>query len=104
MKTAKLHLEGLIMAIASINHVRKGVLTIEEIDDALLKAQANMVDAGRADELTDADRDAINFPLRMLQITNQCAPEADVPTFAEVARMVGEMKPSQKPANQLDAT
>lgn len=94
------------MALASINHVlvRKGVLTIEEIDDALLKAQANMVDAGRADELTDADRDAINFPLRMLQITNQCAPEADVPTFAEVARMVGEMKPSQKPANQLDAT
>ena len=99
MNTATLQLEGLVMAIASINHVlvRKGVLTVEEIDRALMKAQANMVDVSRADELTNADRDAINFPLRMLQLTNQCAPEADVPTFAEVARMVGGMKPPQEP-------
>lgn len=97
MNTANLQLEGLIMAVASINHVlvRKGVLTTEEIDGALVKAQANMVDRSRAAELTNAGRDAVNFPIRMLQVTNQCAPEADVPTFADVARMVGEMKPSQ---------
>jgi hypothetical protein len=95
MNVANLQLEGLIMAIASINHVlvRKGVLSVEEIDRALRKAQENMVDETRAEELSPANRDAINFPLRALQVTNQCPPEADVPTFAEVARMVGEMKP-----------
>lgn len=95
MNVANLQLEGLIMAIASINHVlvRKGVLTVEEIDKALEKAQANMVDVSRLHELSNANRDSINFPLRMLQVTNQCPPEVDVPTFAEVARMVGAMKP-----------
>ena len=42
MNVANLQLEGLIMAIASINQVlvRKGILTAEEIDTALLQAQA----------------------------------------------------------------
>ncbi|MCO6052287.1 hypothetical protein NGM99_21085 [Mesorhizobium sp. RP14(2022)] len=97
MNTANLQLEGLIMAIASINHVlvRKGLVSVEEIDVALLKAQANMADASRNDELSGADHDSINLPLRMLQLANQCAPEADVPTFSEMSRMVDEMKPSQ---------
>jgi hypothetical protein len=103
MNFANLQLEGLIMAIASINHVlvRKGVLTVEEINQALEKAQANMVDVSRP-ELSNANRDSINFPLRMLQVTNQCPPEVDVPTFAEVARIVGAMKPHHAEA-YLDA-
>lgn len=103
MNTANLQLEGLIMAIAAINHtlVRKGILSVEEIDAALTKAQANMVDATRVAELSNANRDAINFPLRMLQLTNQCAPEADVPTFVEMARMVHDMKPGHPEAEQV---
>ena len=43
MNVANLQLEGLLMAIASINHllVRKGVLSVEEIDKALRKAEAS---------------------------------------------------------------
>ena len=95
MNVANLQLEGLLMAVAAINHVlvRKGILTVEEIDIALKKAQANMIDDARVDDLSTSNRDAINFPIRALQITNQCAPEADVPSFAELARLVGAMKP-----------
>lgn len=98
VNTANLQLEGLIMAMAAINHtlVRKGLLTVEEVDTALVKAQENMVDASRDAELTGANKDSINFPLRMLQLTNQCAPEADIPTFGELARMVSEMKPEHE--------
>jgi hypothetical protein len=95
MNVANLQLEGLLMAVTSINHllVRKGVLTVGEIDGALAKAQSNMTSEERAQELSSANRDATNFPLRLLQITNHCAPEADLPPFSHLARMVGELKP-----------
>jgi len=95
MNVANLQLEGLLMAIASINHVlvRKGVLTVEEIDTALLKAQSNMTSEERSEELSLASRDAINFPLRVLHLCNQCPPEADLPQFSEIARLVADMKP-----------
>jgi hypothetical protein len=95
MNVANLQLEGLIMAIASINQVlvRRGILTAEEIDTALRQAQATMVDERRADELSHSNRDSINFPLRALQVVNRCPPETGMPSFAAVARMVGEMKP-----------
>ena len=95
MNVANLQLEGLLMAVASINHllVRKGVLTVGEIDVALAKAQANMTSEDRAKELSSAHRDATNFPIRLLQLTNHCAPGAELPSFSDLARMVGEMKP-----------
>jgi hypothetical protein len=96
MNVASLQLEGLIMAVASINQVlvRKRLLTMEEVDRALRKVEAAMIDDSRLEELSPAHRDAVNFPLRALQITNNCPPEADIPSFADVARMVGEMKPA----------
>jgi hypothetical protein len=95
MNVANLQLEGLLMAVAAINHVlvRKGVLTVGEIDVALAKAQSNMTSERRSEELSSSHRDAVNFPLRLLQITNHCAPEADLPPFSDLARMVGELKP-----------
>lgn len=95
MNVANLQIEGLLMAVAAINHllVRKGLLTVGEIDTALAKAQANMTSEERAQELSSSNRDAINFPIRLLQVTNHCAPEADLPTFSELARIVGEIKP-----------
>ena len=95
MNVANLQLEGLMMAIASINHtlVRKGVLSVAEIDTALLKAQSNMTGEDRSSELSLSSRDAINFPLRVLQVCNQCNPEADLPMFSEITRLVAGLKP-----------
>lgn len=95
MNVANLQLEGLIMAVASINHVlvRKGVLTIGDVDTALLKAQSNMTGEYRSSELSLSSRDAINFPLRILQVCNQCPPEADLPMFSDITRLVAGMKP-----------
>ena len=94
MNVANLQVEGLLMAIASINHVlvRKGLLSIEEIDTALRKAEASSTGEERSEELSPANRDAVNFPIRLLQLANQCQPEADVPPFSELARMVGQIK------------
>jgi hypothetical protein len=95
MNVANLQLEGLMMAIASINHtlVRKGVLSVAEIDTALLKAQSNMTGEDRSSGLSLSSRDAINFPLRVLQVCNQCNPEADLPMFSEITRLVAGLKP-----------
>jgi hypothetical protein len=94
MNVANLQLEGLLMAIASINHVlvRKGVLSIEEIDTALRKAEASCTGEERSEEMSPANRDAVNFPIRLLQLANQCQPEADIPSFSELARMIGQVK------------
>ena len=94
MNVANLQLEGLLMAIASINHVlvRKGVLTTEEIDIALRRAEASETAEERSDGMSSSNRDAINFPIRLLELANRCQPEADIPSFSALARMVGQMK------------
>ncbi|CAI2933739.1 hypothetical protein WHT83_20985 [Aminobacter sp. P9b] len=94
MNVANLQLEGLIMAIAAINHVlvRKGVLTVEEIDIALRKAEASETAEDRSEGMSSSNRDAINFPIRVLELANQCQPEADIPSFSKLARMIGQMK------------
>ncbi|AWC23087.1 hypothetical protein CO731_02555 [Aminobacter sp. MSH1] len=94
MNVANLQLEGLIMAIAAINHVlvRKGVLTVEEIDIALRKAEASETAEDRSEGMSSSNRDAINFPIRVLELANQCQPEADTPSFSKLARMIGQMK------------
>jgi hypothetical protein len=68
------------MAIASINHilVRKGVLSVEEIDKALRKAEASETGDERSDGMSPSSRDAVNFPIRLLELANQCQPE-DMP-------------------------
>jgi hypothetical protein len=94
MNVANLQLEGLLMAISSINHllVRKGLLSADEIDTALRKAEASGTSENRAEELSPSSRDAINFPIRLLQLANRCQPEADIPSFSELARMVAQIK------------
>lgn len=98
MNVANLQLEGLLMAIASINHalVRKGVLSAQEIEIALRKAEAIGTSEERSEDLSPANRDAVNFPIRLLQLANRCQPEADIPPFSELAEMVGQLK---KPYN-----
>lgn len=95
MNTANLQLEGLYMAIASINSalVRKGLLSVEEIDTALRRAEANAVGEDRlTEDLSPANRDAVCFPIRLLQLANNAGSEGDIPQFSELAKMVGETK------------
>ncbi|WP_457153819.1 hypothetical protein [Mesorhizobium sp. P5_C1] len=94
MNVANLQLEGLLMAVASINHllVQKGVLTAEEIDLALRKAEAGEISQERSEGMSASSRDAVSFPIRLLELANQCQPEADMPSFSKLARMVGQIK------------
>lgn len=94
MNVANLQLEGLLMAVASINHVlvRKGLVTAEEIDIALRKAEERKTNTERSDGLSSSSRDAVNFPVRLLQLANRYQPEADIPSFSTLARMVGQIK------------
>ncbi|WP_315925036.1 hypothetical protein [Mesorhizobium sp. SP-1A] len=91
MNVANLQLEGLVMAIAAMNHllVQKGLVSMQEIDAALREAETR---ESRSNEIPPANREAIVFPIRLLQLANQCQPEADLPSFSALTRMVGQMK------------
>jgi len=95
MNVASLQLEGLMMAIASINNmlVHKGLLSIDDIDLALRKAEAGVTGEERVyEDMSPANRDAICFPIRLLQLANNAQSETDVPPFSELAKMVGQTK------------
>jgi hypothetical protein len=42
--------------------------------------------------MSPANRDAICFPIRLLQLANNSQSESSVPGFSELARMVGQTK------------
>ncbi|MGB3386437.1 MAG: hypothetical protein WBA88_00485 [Pseudaminobacter sp.] len=95
MNTANLQLEGLYLAIASINNllVSKGILSVEEIDTALRRAEANATsDENIVEVMSPANRDAVCFPIRFLQLANNSGSEHEIPSFSELARMVGQTK------------
>ena len=95
MNVASLQLEGLMMAIASINNllVHKGLLSVDDIDVALRKAEAGVTGDERVyEDMSPANRDAICFPIRLLQLANNAQSETDVPPFCELAKMVGQTK------------
>ena len=95
MNTANLQLEGLYIAVAAITNalVVKGVLTREEVDGALRVAEKTALTGDRVDEdLRLANREAIAFPARLLALANRMADESELPSFAELARLVGERK------------
>lgn len=92
MNVANLQLEGLLMAVASINStlVRKGLLTSDEVDDALRRAEAGLTGEERLyQDMSPANRDAVCFPIRLLQLANR-APATS--TFSDLARLVAQTK------------
>lgn len=92
MNVANLQLEGLLMAVASINStlVRKGLLTADEVDNALRRAEAGLTGEERLyQDMSPANRDAVCFPIRLLQLANR-APATS--TFSDLARLVGQTK------------
>ena len=95
MNSANLQLEGLYLAFASVLNmmVAKGLITREDVDLAMSKAEATAIGDYRAtEELSPANRDAIAFPARLLALANSMASETEIPSFSELARMVGETK------------
>ena len=83
------------MAVASLTHalVGKGLLSVDEVDVALAKAEAAMTGEARAySDLTPSNRDAVCFPIRLLRLANRSSGETDICSFSELARMVGQTK------------
>lgn len=95
MNTANLQLEGLLMAIAGLNHllVSKGVVSVEDVDRALARSEQTVLGDDRvAEDLSPAHRDAIAFPIRLLRLANNTGGANGTVSFGELARMVGETK------------
>ncbi|MGH6763949.1 MAG: hypothetical protein ACRECW_20460 [Phyllobacterium sp.] len=94
MNTANLQLEGLCLAIAAVNRllVARGIVSQEEIDVALRKAEAVATSDDRfIEDLSPANRDAVCFPIRVLQVANRTGAETPW-TFGHLAKLVGETK------------
>ena len=95
MNTANLQLEGLYLVVAALNNalVKKGLLSREEIDQALRRAEETAIDDDRAiEDLSPSNRDAIAFPARLLALANRSASDNEIPGFAELAKMVATTK------------
>ncbi|MCX8570775.1 hypothetical protein [Aminobacter sp. MET-1] len=93
MNVANLQLEGLVMAVAALNQilVRKGVLSQEEVELALRKVESGQTSEERSESLSPANRDAINFPIRLLQLASRHT-HGEMPPFSVLARAVGQQK------------
>ncbi|MBS7543925.1 hypothetical protein [Ancylobacter oerskovii] len=67
MNTANLQMEGTLLALAALCEAlkQKGVLTGEEIAGALACAEAGI--SSRAPGMSEANREAIRFPIRFLR-------------------------------------
>ena len=73
--------------------VHKGLLSVDDIDLALRKAEAGLTSDERVyEEMSPANRDAICFPIRLLQLANNAQSETSVPPFSELTKMVGQTK------------
>lgn len=95
MNVANLQIEGLLMAVAAINNtlVRKGILSVDDVDLALRKVEASLTGDERLyEDLSPSNRDAVCFPIRLLMAANAMQGQADVPSFAELTRSVGQTK------------
>jgi hypothetical protein len=95
VNVANLQLEGLLMAVASINNllVNQGLLSVDDIDIALRKAEAGLTgDEHLLGTMSPANRDAVCFPIRLLRLANHMQSETGVPPFSDLARKIGQTK------------
>ena len=96
MNTANLQLEGLLMALASMNNllVAKGLVSTDEVISALNIAEQTILGDYRVDVLDPAQRDAIAFPIRLLRLAANGSSGREIQTFSALAKSVGQTKPS----------
>ena len=72
---------------------RKGALSALEIETALAAAEQKIsTDPARQTKLSDANREAICFPLRFLRLANQTASEGRQLSFSELTTLIGQTK------------
>ncbi|MGO7958604.1 hypothetical protein [Rhizobium leguminosarum] len=92
MNTANLQLKGLIMAMASICDaiVEKELLTSEELNAALSKAK-KAVEEDDDHELSDANRAAILFPIRLLLLAEEAGRKGERLKFSDYAKLVAKL-------------
>jgi hypothetical protein len=86
MNTANLQLEGLYLVIAALNNalVAKGVMSRQEIDMAFRMAEET-ADADRnIDDMSEANREVIAFPARLLRLANNGASDGQIQPFSEL--------------------
>jgi acid phosphatase class B len=84
------------MACASVNQllVEKGLVSAAEIEEALRKAEARITsdDRFQEEDIRLANRDAMCFPIRVLQLANSTDPKLATAGFSELAKQVGMTK------------
>jgi hypothetical protein len=91
MNTGNLQVEGLLLAVASLNRllVEKGLVAADEIELALYRAEASV---DEREELSPANRDAICFPIRFLRTASRRQAEGGKLHFSDLTREVGATK------------
>jgi hypothetical protein len=94
MNTANLQLEGLYLVIATLNEVlvTKGLATRDEIHHALRSAEETAISDYNVEEMSPANRDAVAFPARILQLALRGSGDGQVQPFSELAKLVGQTK------------
>lgn len=106
MNTANLQMEGLLLALAALCEAlkRRGLLTGDEITDALACAEKGA--SARAPGLSDANIEAIRFPIRFLRRAMER--EGEALDYGAIAAGIGRKRderplpPSPAPDGPLD--
>ena len=91
MNTANPQLEGLYLALAAINNllVDKGLASHVEIRGALEGVENTVLSKERADAVSDSNRKAVAFPIRLLLLANEAHERGEKPCFDDLAREIG---------------
>jgi hypothetical protein len=95
MNTANLQLEGLYLVIAAMHEtmINKGLVSRQEVDDAMRAAEQTAITDNRSIEnLRPAERDALAFPARLLRMANATVADGGALSFTALARRVGSGK------------
>ena len=95
MNSANLQLEGLYLVVAAMHEtlISKGLVSRQEVDDAMRAAEQTAINDNRSVEsLRPAERDALAFPARLLRMANSTVAEGEALSFSALARRVGSVK------------
>ena len=95
MNTANLQMEGTLLALAALCEAlkRKGMLSGEEIADALVCAEKGA--SARSSGLSEANVEAIRFPIRFLRLAMQR--DGQALDYAAIAAGVGRTRDRTTP-------
>lgn len=94
MNTANLQLEGFYLVMAALNEllIATGVVTRQDVDDALQKAEEAALNGYAIADMSHSHRDAVAFAPRLLQLASRGAGDGQIQSFAELAKLVGKTK------------